>query len=452
MTSRVFRVILFPLIALLLGATAAAQQVISARAGLIYYSEGAAFFDGVPARSLAGTRYPALNNGQLLSTEQGHAEILLGSGAMLWAGRDSKIRMQDTRLDDTRLRVEAGGAMIEVKSIPEGNRIRVEVGEAAVDLIRAGLYRFDADPPRVRVYDGELLQGTSRAMHGQEIRFSEKGNASAFDRGRPDEFLYWAAWRSYQLAGEAGFEGSTWGLHGLYSETRRHSAFGVEFPVNPGAARLQYLTASTAGLVYYLKGGAMLGGAGRANQLRLPFRLTTDYTLGTQRGDWAEIFLGVGVVARLGENTTIQLADATPLDATIRILEGKALFEVSKTAQDTRIRVAVGESVIELLRPGLYEFDAAEKVLQVYGGEASSSSGEHKSRIREGQTLTLAGTPSVKRFDNKQKDSLFDWSKERSLVLARSNGVFMTQWERVGRLLRHPQFGSVERGFGGRGR
>ena len=448
MASRVFRATLISAIAALLSATAAAQQVVSARAGLIYYVEGAVFFDGVPARSLMGTRYPALKDGQLLSTAQGHAEILLGSGAALWAGRDSRIRMQDSRLDDTRVVVEAGAAMIEVKSIPEGNRIHVEMGDAVVDLIRPGLYRFDAELARARVYDGELLasesQGAVRARIDQEIRLSEK-SAGGFDRGRPDEFHYWAAWRSYQLAGEARYEGDTWSLRGFYQDARRHSGFGIEFPANPGAARLQYLAASTASLVYYVRGGAVLaGGSGRSTQVRVPFRLTSENTFATQTGDWAEIFMGVGVVARLGENTTIRLLDSTPLDATVHLYQGKALLEVSKAAQGTRIRVALGESVTELMKPGLYEFDAGDGLLRVYGGEAETSAGGKKSRTREGQMSTLASPPSVKKFDTKQTDSLYQWGLERSLILARSNGGFMTQWERVGRLLRHPQFGSVE--------
>jgi len=339
--------------------------------------------------------------------------------------------------------------MIEVKSIPVGNRIRVELGEAVLDLTRAGLYRFEAAAPRMRVYDGEFMEGTLRARSGQEILFSEKITVSSFDRGRPDEFLYWAAWRSYQLAGEAGFDGaSNWDYRGLYQESRRHSGFGIEFPVNPGAARLQYLTASTPGLVYYLKGGAMLEGGRGPNQIRVPFRFAPEYSLATQTGDRAEIFLGVGVVGRLDENTTMRMLASAPLDATIRLSQGKALLEVSKAAQDTRIRVAVGESVTELLRPGLYEFDAGANVLQVYGGEASTMLGDRRSRVREGQMLTLMAAPAVKKFDVKQKDSLYEWGYERSLILARSNGVFMTQWERVGRLLRHPQFGAVQRGFG----
>jgi hypothetical protein len=444
-----FRATLIPLIPLLLGAPAAGQQVVSARAGLIYYTEGAVFFDGAPARSLLGTRYPTLENGQVISTERGHAEILLGAGAVLWVGLDSKVRLEDTRLDDTRIRVESGSGIIEVRNIPQENRIRVGAGEVTLDLTRQGLYRFDADPPRVRVYDGELMApGAVRVRQNQEALLSDKSAPAVLDRGRRDEFHYWAAWRSYQLAGETGFDGGRWSLQGIYREAMRHSGFGIEFPLNPGAARLQYLAATTGGLVYYLKGGALLGGPNVPRQIRVPFRLASESTLGTEAGGWAEIFLGVGVVARLGENAKIRMLDATPMDTAVILDEGKALIEVSRAAENTRVRVAVGESVTEILKPGLYEFDGSAAVLRVYGGEASTLNGDRKSRSREGQMLTLAAAPSITRFDTKQKDPLYQWGYERSLILARSNGVFMTQWERVGRLLRHPQFGSVDRRTG----
>lgn len=452
-----FRTNLIPLVSLLLTATAAAQQVVSARAGLIYYTEGAVFFDGAPAGDLVGTRYPTLDDGQLISTERGHAEILLGAGAVLWTGLNSKIRMENTGLDDTRIRIEAGTGIVEVRRIPEENRIRVSLGDSVLLLTRAGLYRFDAEPldanaARVRVYDGELMTaGSQRVRPGQQASLSANQPASSFDRGYPDEFHYWAAWRSYQLGRESSFTDSAWDRQGLYQESMRHSGFEIEFPLTQNSARLQYLTAASGALVYYLKGGAILGGPDMPNQARVPFRLTSENTLSTEAGSRAEIFLGVGVVARLEENAKIRISDATPMGSTLTLYQGRALIEVANTAGDLRIRVMVGTAVAELLKSGLYEFDADAGVLRVHGGEAETIGAGKRNKSRRGQMLTLGATPKASRFDRNEKSLLYQWGYERSLFLARSNGSFMTQWERVGRLLRHPQYGSVE-GPGGRGR
>jgi hypothetical protein len=441
----VFRAILIPLISLLLAAPAAAQQVISARAGFIYYSEGAVFFDGKPARSLAGTRYPAISEGQLISTQRGHTEILLGAAAVLWVGQNSKIRMEGTSLDDTRIRIEEGSAMIEIREIPDGNRIRALVGEAALDLTRPGVYRIDADLPSLRVYDGDYVSTAARVKQEQELRLLDN-TVARFDRKQPDEFQYWAAWRSYQLAGETGFDARGWNL-GLYRDVVRHSGFGIEFPVSSAAARLQYLTAANSGLVYFLKGGAMLGGRNIPNSVRLPFQLPAENTLATDAGESAEIFLGVGVVARIGENARVRITTAELMDASILLYEGKTMIEVARAGEEAQIRVKVGASITDLVKPGLYEFDATAGELRVFGGEALTISADKTVKSRQGQLLSL-GDPKLTRFDRTQKDSLYQWAYERSLLLARSNTSFMTQWERVGRLLRHPQFGSVDRRSG----
>ena len=442
----VFRATLITLISLLLPATAAAQQVISARAGFIYYSEGAVFFDGKPARSLAGTRYPAVSEGGLISTQRGHTEILLGAAAVLWAGHDSRIRMERTSLDDTRVRVEEGSAIFEIRDIPDGNRIVALVGEASLDLARPGVYRVDAGPPTLRVYDGDYTASAGlRVKQEQELRLSDN-SVIRFDRKQPDEFQYWAAWRSYQLASETAFDTRGWSL-GLYRDLVRHSGFGIEFPVNSSAARLQYLTAANAGLVYYLKGGAMLGGRNIPQSVRLPFQLPTENTLTTEAGDSAEIFLGVGVVARVGENARVRITNAELMDTSILLYEGKTMIEVARAGEEAQIRVKVGSSTTDLVKPGLYEFDASAGELRVFGGEALTVSADKTIKSRRGQLLALEGT-KVTRFDRSKKSSLYQWSYERSLLLARSNTSFMTQWERVGRQLRHPQFGSVDRRTG----
>jgi hypothetical protein len=439
-----FRATLILSISALPGAPSAAQQVISARAGLIYYAEGAVNFDGVPARVREGERYPTLTNGQLISSDLGHAEIQLGAGATLWTGYNSKIRLVESSLDNIRLRTEAGSGMIEVRNIPDGNRIRVETGSSQAELVKPGLYRFDADPATVRVYDGECIVGGVRVRPGQEALVSAvPAAAGPFDRGRPGELLYWAAWRSFRLAEEVRFREGSWSVTGLYGETRRHSAFGIQFPVAPGAARVQYLTASAPGLVYFLDGQALLAGRDPPREARVPFRVGSENTIGVEPGGFAEIFLGVGVVARLGPRAEMRFLDAAPLDSTVSLSKGKAIFEVSRAAGDTRIRVAVGETVSELERPGLYEFDAGAELLRVWGGQVSVAVGQRKFTVRRNQRITLVKAPKSSALDRGNKDALYEWTRERSLALAGSSALFMTQWERVGAVLRHPQFGSI---------
>jgi hypothetical protein len=82
--------------------------VLSVRAGLISYLEGAVYSDAEQLGSVA-----QLREGQRLRTEMGRAEVLLGIGAILRLDEGASLRMENTQLTDTRVgrkRLSAGGS------------------------------------------------------------------------------------------------------------------------------------------------------------------------------------------------------------------------------------------------------------------------------------------------------------------------------------------------------
>src|SRR5579863_2004073 len=90
-----------------------AQSVISAHSGVVQYVEGRAFIDGQQVDPKIG-HFPEIKNNQEFRTEDGRAEILLTPGAFLRMGEDSGIRMLSNGLDDTRVEVTGGAAIVEV--------------------------------------------------------------------------------------------------------------------------------------------------------------------------------------------------------------------------------------------------------------------------------------------------------------------------------------------------
>jgi hypothetical protein len=94
---------------------ATGQAVLSARAGLISYLEGAVYSDAEQLGSVA-----QLREGQRLRTEMGRAEVLLGIGAVLRLDEGASLRMENTQLTDTRVVVEHGSALVEVIELIEG--------------------------------------------------------------------------------------------------------------------------------------------------------------------------------------------------------------------------------------------------------------------------------------------------------------------------------------------
>ena len=69
-----------------------AQQVVGARAGTISFTTGAVFVDGQPARATP-VKFPSLNEGQVLGTDRGRAEVLLAPEVFLRLGSQSAMRL-----------------------------------------------------------------------------------------------------------------------------------------------------------------------------------------------------------------------------------------------------------------------------------------------------------------------------------------------------------------------
>jgi hypothetical protein len=145
----------------------------------------------------------------------------------------------------------------------------------------------------------------------------------------------------------------------------------------------------------------------------------------------------------MGENSFLRLLDTHSISPAVALDEGIALIEVADTVEGAPARIHVGDSVTELLKEGLYAFDANNKTLRVYGGEASTVVAGSTTRAKEGLTLDLQKTAPVTKFDTKARDALFKWSADRSFALFLTPAAFMTQWEATVRVshYKHKQFG-----------
>src|ERR1700719_2012303 len=131
-----------------------AQTAISAHSGMIHYVEGQVQLEGQTVEPKFG-EFPEVKKGQTMATQEGRAEVLLTPGVFLRLAEDSSFKMISNRLSDTSLEVLSGSALIEVDELLKDNSIQVKVKDASVELSKKGLYRFEAEPSRLRVYDGE---------------------------------------------------------------------------------------------------------------------------------------------------------------------------------------------------------------------------------------------------------------------------------------------------------
>jgi len=201
--------------------------------GTVNYIEGQATI-GAEALTEQSVGSAKLAAGQSLLTENGRAEILLTPGIFLRLDNHSSLQMISPGLADTIMTLQKGRAMLEVADIRPENNIRVAENGSSTQLLKAGLYEFDADRRVIRVFDGKAVVQTA----GQQIEFkgghqltlnaAEKLKARKFDKkASTDDFYRWASLRSSYLAeanvdaartyaGSPGWSAGGWYANGWY--------------------------------------------------------------------------------------------------------------------------------------------------------------------------------------------------------------------------------------------
>jgi hypothetical protein len=187
---------------LLVAHAAWAQYVVSTRAGVIHYVEGQVTVDGRPVQT-APLKFPMLQEGQVLRTGNGRAEVLLGPGVFLRLGEHGGLRMLDTRLENAQVEVQQGTALVEVVEMPQGSDLHVVLGPTRTGFKGIGLHRFEAGSNQLRVYGGHAQVFAAgqivEAGRGRVVHLGDTLSVSRFDARRKDALHQWAARRSFLL-------------------------------------------------------------------------------------------------------------------------------------------------------------------------------------------------------------------------------------------------------------
>jgi hypothetical protein len=186
-----------------------AQEVVSARAGLIHYIEGAVAVDGKAVDEVERTslfsRPQEVKEGQVLATGLGRAEVLLSPGVVLRVGEESAFRMISNKLDDTRVELLRGAVVLTVDDLLKENKVTLRSGNGTLTPQKAGVYRITAgESPEVMVYDGkiEVVVNDERSVikKGRAASLANAEMSRKFDTEEGDPLLRWAERRSGYLA------------------------------------------------------------------------------------------------------------------------------------------------------------------------------------------------------------------------------------------------------------
>jgi hypothetical protein len=164
--------LLLSLMALVTPVLMAQNQMQQAPPGTVNYVEGMVSLDGQHlASSAVGTK--VMQPGQVISTSNGRAEILLTPGVFLRLGHNSAVQMVNPDLMKTQVRVTNGRASVEVDTIYKQNHIEVAQDGVVTELVQRGLYEFNSNDGRVRTYQGRAMVNLP-AMHPVKVGTSHE--------------------------------------------------------------------------------------------------------------------------------------------------------------------------------------------------------------------------------------------------------------------------------------
>ena len=163
-----------------------AWAVSAALPGTLNYVEGQA---SIADQSLSAQSIGSVNlqPGEAIATGKGHAEVLLTPGVFLRVGQNSTAQIVSSSLTNTEAQIDRGQALVEVADIHNDNLLRIASDGATTQLLKKGLYGFDADNGQVRVFKGEALvqdgDQNIKVKSGHELALNAEGalRAQKFD-------------------------------------------------------------------------------------------------------------------------------------------------------------------------------------------------------------------------------------------------------------------------------
>jgi len=192
------------------------QSANPARPGTLNYIEGQASIDGRQVTDKSVGR-AELQPGQYLATADGKVEILLTPGIFLRLDNNTTVKMISPDLTHTEVAIERGRADVEADQLYPQNTILIDQKGGQTQIVKNGLYEFNADNNTMRTFDGKAavypgddLQTNEKPVDvkgGRQIAMTgETVKPQSFDKSRSEDDLYqWSSLRS-QYLGEANVD------------------------------------------------------------------------------------------------------------------------------------------------------------------------------------------------------------------------------------------------------
>jgi hypothetical protein len=177
------------------------------------------------------------------------------------------------------------------------------------------------------------------------------------------------------------------------------------------------------GTLNYVEGKAQIGAEELTSKSVGAAELQTGQTITTQDGR-AEILLTPGVFLRLDKNSAAEMISPSLTNTEVRVDKGRALLEVAEIHKQNDIKIAADGATTQVLKNGLYEFDANHGEVQVFDGKAQVLDKDKTLALKGGRELNVESDAALKptKFNKKKDvDDFYNWNALRSEYASEAN-------------------------------
>lgn len=181
-------------------------------------------------------------------------------------------------------------------------------------------------------------------------------------------------------------------------------------------------TTALPGTLNYVEGQAQIGSQDLSAKSIGSADLQPGQTITTENGR-AEILLTPGVFLRLDDNSAAKMISPSLTNTEVELDKGRASLEVAEIHKQNDIRIAEDGATTQVLKNGLYEFNADQGNVQVFDGKANVRAEDKSINLKGGRELSLNSTPlKARKFDKKMAENdFYNWSDLRSQYEAEAN-------------------------------
>jgi hypothetical protein len=185
----------------------------------------------------------------------------------------------------------------------------------------------------------------------------------------------------------------------------------------------QNIAPAHSGTVHYFEGDVTVDGVKLVSQVARFTEMKEQSELHTGLGR-AEILLTPGVLLRVGENSSVKMLDNRLVSTRVEFLSGIAMVEAvdaGSTVKDPPVTIVYKDFQAQPVHFGIFEMTSLPGQVRVFKGEAKVLGNNTTVNVKEGNAVDLSTTMAMAKFDAKDGDDLYLWSRDRSAYLSAGN-------------------------------